>query len=64
VVEPGDPAEHAVIDSGGQLRTGYGAADDTLVLVRPDGYVRLVAGTAEQVGEYWTALLPVTAGAH
>ncbi|GAA1281632.1 3-(3-hydroxyphenyl)propionate hydroxylase [Planotetraspora silvatica] len=59
VIRPGEPAgEHAVLDAAGHVRTGYGAADDTVVLVRPDGYIGLIAGhgTVEQVAEYWTAL--------
>ncbi|SHF68716.1 FAD-dependent monooxygenase [Streptoalloteichus hindustanus] len=59
VVRPGVPAdEHALVDSDGHARAGYDAHDGTLVLVRPDGYVGLVAhpGSVEQVVEYWTAL--------
>jgi 2-polyprenyl-6-methoxyphenol hydroxylase-like FAD-dependent oxidoreductase len=51
---------HTVIDTDGHVFTGYGATDGALMLIRPDGYVGLVAGTAEQVVEYWTALSPET----
>jgi 2-polyprenyl-6-methoxyphenol hydroxylase-like FAD-dependent oxidoreductase len=64
VVRPGEPAgEHAVVDGDGHVRAGYDAADDTLVLVRPDGYIGLVTspGTVERVAEYWTALHGVPA---
>lgn len=61
VVQPGDPTDqHTVIDSDGHAGTGYGAADGTLVLIRPDGYVGLVADTAEQVVDYWTTLHGIT----
>jgi len=62
VVQPGQPVEPAdgntVIDSQGDVRAEYGAADATLMLVRPDGYLGLVAepGTIEQFDAYWTAL--------
>jgi 2-polyprenyl-6-methoxyphenol hydroxylase-like FAD-dependent oxidoreductase len=59
VVRPGEPAgEHALVDVDGHVRTGYGANDDTLVLIRPDGYLGLVtnSGSIERVTEYWTAL--------
>ena len=47
VVRPGEPTEGlAVVDVDGHARAGYGATDGTLVLVRPDGYVGLVATTA------------------
>ncbi|NUT46034.1 MAG: hypothetical protein HOV94_01765 [Saccharothrix sp.] len=39
----------------GHAWAGYGATDGMLALVRPDGYVGLVTGTAERVGEYLTA---------
>jgi hypothetical protein len=66
VVRPGEPAEeHAVVDVDGHARAGYDAADGTLVLVRPDGYVGLVTspGTAERVTDYWTSLHGTPAGA-
>jgi 2-polyprenyl-6-methoxyphenol hydroxylase-like FAD-dependent oxidoreductase len=59
VVRPGEPAgEHAVVDVDGHVRTAYGASDGTVVLVRPDGYVGLIAdpGGVERVTEYWNAL--------
>jgi hypothetical protein len=72
VVRPGEPAEgRTVIDSHGHVRAGYDAADDTLVLVRPDGYVGLMTHpcSIERIDEYWTALhggqdfVPLTAPA-
>jgi hypothetical protein len=59
VVRPGEPTdEHVVVDGDGHVRAGYDVADDTLVLVHPDGYLGLVTnpGTVERVAEYWTAL--------
>ncbi|HEY3751478.1 MAG TPA: FAD-dependent monooxygenase, partial [Pseudonocardiaceae bacterium] len=57
VVRPGEPADqHAVVDSDGHVRAGYDAAGGTLMLIRPDGYLGLVADRAEQIAEYWTAL--------
>jgi len=59
VVRPGEPAdEHTVVDVDGHVRTGYDVPAGTMVLVRPDGYVGLVAdsGGIERVTEYWTAL--------
>ncbi|WP_052488982.1 FAD-dependent monooxygenase [Streptomyces sp. 150FB] len=63
--ESGQVADHVLTDRLGHLRTGYGAHDGTLVLVRPDGYLGLVAagpGGVERVSEYWTTLYgaPVT----
>ena len=57
VVPPGQPADQdALIDSLGHVRDGYVATDGTMMLVRPDGYVGLVAdpGTIERIDEYWT----------
>jgi hypothetical protein len=65
VVRPGEPVdEHTVVDVDGHARAGYDATDGTLVLVRPDGYVGLMADTVEQVEEYWAALhgAPATTG--
>ena len=45
-----------MVDVDGHVRAGYDVPDGTLVLVRPDGYVGLVASTVEQVEEYWTTL--------
>ncbi|GAA4980211.1 FAD-dependent monooxygenase [Actinopolymorpha pittospori] len=63
-VQPGQLADsadqHVVIDSHGHVRDGYGATDGTLILVRPDGYVGLVAdpGTIERIDEYWATVTP------
>ncbi|GAA1975112.1 FAD-dependent monooxygenase [Amycolatopsis minnesotensis] len=57
VIRPGEPAdEHALLDHDGHLRAGYDAADGTVVLIRPDGYLGLVTCDTEDVLEYWTAL--------
>jgi 2-polyprenyl-6-methoxyphenol hydroxylase-like FAD-dependent oxidoreductase len=57
VVRPGEPTEGlAVVDVHGHVRAGYGVPDGTVVLVRPDGYVGLVATAVEQVEEYWATL--------
>jgi 2-polyprenyl-6-methoxyphenol hydroxylase-like FAD-dependent oxidoreductase len=54
---------HTVVDHDGHVRAAYGAADGTLMLIRPDGYVALVTDDVERVTEYWTMLhgLPVPA---
>jgi hypothetical protein len=56
------PGEHGLVDGDGHVRAGYDAADGTLVLVRPDGYVGLLTSTLERVTEYWTELhgMPAT----
>ncbi|GIH19700.1 FAD-dependent monooxygenase [Rugosimonospora africana] len=59
VVRQGEPADQdAVVDSDGHARAGYDLTGDALVLIRPDGYVGLVAspGSIERVTEYWAAL--------
>jgi 2-polyprenyl-6-methoxyphenol hydroxylase-like FAD-dependent oxidoreductase len=66
VLRPGEPGdEHALVDNDGHIRTGYDANDDTLVLIRPDGYLGLVTDprAIERVTDYWGALhgAPVTA---
>lgn len=44
------------------MHAGYDAADGTLMLIRPDGYVALVTdGGVERVAEYWTSLHGVPA---
>ncbi len=45
-------------DSEGHLASAYGAADRTLVLIRPDGYVALIsdAGDVSAVADYLTAI--------
>jgi hypothetical protein len=51
-----DDVEHVVdlVDVDGYARRAYGLTGDALVLVRPDGYIGLLArpGTAEQVDAY------------
>ncbi|HEY3685777.1 MAG TPA: FAD-dependent oxidoreductase [Streptosporangiaceae bacterium] len=56
VARPAGPGE--VADTGGHLGDAYGAADRTLVLIRPDGYVALIsdAGDASAVSRYLAAL--------
>ncbi|WP_052372258.1 FAD-dependent monooxygenase [Amycolatopsis taiwanensis] len=67
VVQPGQLADrNAVVDSDGHIRAGYDAAEGTLMLVRPDGYLGLVTSRgAERLTEYWNALhgsrMPATA---
>lgn len=57
VVRPGEPAgEHTLVDVDGHVRAGYDAADGTVVLVRPDGYIGLMADDPARVGEYWAAI--------
>jgi 2-polyprenyl-6-methoxyphenol hydroxylase-like FAD-dependent oxidoreductase len=47
-----------VVDADGHVQAGYPAPEGTLMLVRPDGYLGLVAerGTAQGVADYWAAL--------
>jgi 2-polyprenyl-6-methoxyphenol hydroxylase-like FAD-dependent oxidoreductase len=59
VLRPGQPWNNqTVVDGDGHVRAGYDAADGTLMLVRPDGYLGLVANPAsvERVGAYLAAL--------
>jgi 2-polyprenyl-6-methoxyphenol hydroxylase-like FAD-dependent oxidoreductase len=52
VVNGGDPNEGGVlVDQQGTLRNRYGVTDDTIVLVRPDGYIGAI-GTAD-----WSTVL-------
>jgi 2-polyprenyl-6-methoxyphenol hydroxylase-like FAD-dependent oxidoreductase len=47
VVGPGEPTdEHTVVDVDGLAAAAYGAAEGTVVLIRPDGYVGLATDTA------------------
>jgi 2-polyprenyl-6-methoxyphenol hydroxylase-like FAD-dependent oxidoreductase len=57
VVRAGEDGAQAVVDVEGHVRAGYDVADGMLVLVRPDGYVGLVTGSAERVGEYWATVI-------
>jgi 2-polyprenyl-6-methoxyphenol hydroxylase-like FAD-dependent oxidoreductase len=52
-VGPGD-----VVDTAGHLAGIYGATDDTLVLIRPDGYLAVIsdAGDVSAVADYLAAL--------
>jgi hypothetical protein len=52
-VEPNDLA-----DSEGHLTDAYGAKEQTLVLIRPDGYIGLTSDTGDvaEVEDYFVAL--------
>jgi 2-polyprenyl-6-methoxyphenol hydroxylase-like FAD-dependent oxidoreductase len=56
VGQPAGPDDLA--DTEGQLASAYGAADRTLVLIRPDGYVALFsdAGDVSAVSDYLAAI--------
>ncbi|MFJ1767464.1 FAD-dependent oxidoreductase [Amycolatopsis sp. NPDC088138] len=56
VERPAGPGD--VADTGGHLARAYGAAEGTLVLIRPDGYVALVsdAGDVPAVAAYLTEI--------
>ena len=41
------PSDQALIQSDGQASRAYGIRGDALVLVRPDGYIGLTAGSFE-----------------
>ena len=44
IVHPGANCEsEAIVDAGGQARRAYDIPSDTFVLVRPDGYIGLIA---------------------
>lgn len=46
-----EPGDGLLIDRGGRLTRIYGIADDTLILVRPDGYVGdIITGSPSSVG--------------
>jgi 2-polyprenyl-6-methoxyphenol hydroxylase-like FAD-dependent oxidoreductase len=52
----GGPDAGVLVDRDGHVREAYDMADGTLVLIRPDGYVGLVTGDVEHLGDYWSAL--------
>lgn len=55
----GQPAgSNDIADTDGHLASAYGAADRTLVLIRPDGYIALIsdAGDVTAVSEYLAAM--------
>ena len=56
VVQPEGPTD--IADSKGYLARAYGAADKTLVLIRPDGYIALIsdAGDLSAVSDYLAAI--------
>jgi 2-polyprenyl-6-methoxyphenol hydroxylase-like FAD-dependent oxidoreductase len=56
VARPTGPDD--VADTGGHLASAYDAADHTLVLIRPDGYVGLIsdAGDVSAVSDYLAAI--------
>ena len=51
-VVPKPTTPNALADTEGHLATAYGAADRTLVLIRPDGYVGLIS----DVGDFSSVL--------
>jgi len=55
---PGGPGGTPIADTEGHLAGAYGAADRTLVLIRPDGYVALIsdAGDVSAVSHYLAAI--------
>ncbi|MCG5468895.1 FAD-dependent oxidoreductase [Micromonospora sp. LAH09] len=56
VGQPTDPDD--IVDTEGHLAKAYGAADRTLVLIRPDGYIALIsdAGDVSAVSRYFDAI--------
>jgi hypothetical protein len=63
ILHAGEPANSAtpgtsIIDSAGHAYRAYDVAAGTLVLVRPDGYIGLITGSADSVSEYMAAMLP------
>lgn len=62
VGQPADPDD--IADTEGHLVSAYGAADRTLVLIRPDGYVALIsdAGDVSAVSHYLAALRSTSRG--
>ncbi len=56
VGQPAGPGD--IADTDGLLASAYGAADRTLVLIRPDGYIGLVsdAGDVSAVSDYLAAI--------
>jgi 2-polyprenyl-6-methoxyphenol hydroxylase-like FAD-dependent oxidoreductase len=57
-------ADHAssdrcsIVDTAGHAYRAYDVAAGTLVLIRPDGYIGLITGSADSVPEYLAAMLP------
>jgi 2-polyprenyl-6-methoxyphenol hydroxylase-like FAD-dependent oxidoreductase len=41
-------SDHTLLDSDGQAHRAYGVTDNTLILVRPDGYIGLTGGNLDQ----------------
>jgi hypothetical protein len=60
-VEGPDLEVPVVHDTGGGFRTAYAAADGTIVVVRPDGYLGH-RGSASDVGGLTAALSGVFSG--
>jgi 2-polyprenyl-6-methoxyphenol hydroxylase-like FAD-dependent oxidoreductase len=56
------PQPGQVADTGGHLRTGYGAKDHTLVLIRPDGYLAVISDAGD-TGDIQAVLADVAPGA-
>ena len=56
VGQPAGPGD--IADTDGHLASAYGAADRTLVLIRPDGYIGLIsdAGDVSAVSDYLAAI--------
>ena len=56
VGQPAGPDD--IADTDGHLASAYGAADRTLVLIRPDGYIALIsdAGDVSAVSDYLAAI--------
>ncbi|MCE7002388.1 FAD-dependent monooxygenase [Kibdelosporangium philippinense] len=48
-------ATETVVDSEGHVQAAYDVAD-SLVLIRPDGYIGLVTTDSEQLSKYWAAI--------
>ena len=48
----------SIVDTAGHAYGAYDVAAGTLVLVRPDGYIGLITGSADRVPEYLVAMLP------
>jgi hypothetical protein len=63
ILHAGEPADTAaagasIVDTAGHAYRAYDVAAGTLVLVRPDGYIGLITGSADSVPEYLAAMLP------
>ncbi|GAA3524869.1 FAD-dependent monooxygenase [Amycolatopsis ultiminotia] len=48
--------ERTLVDHDGHLRAAYDVPDGSLVLIRPDGYLGLITGSAQGVTDYWADL--------